>query len=72
MKYLAIFLAYIAIMANLSHYFQLQAMGIKLSGWMTLGYIFIPLILSAIIAVVVVVIIAVGMHYKWWTKPEIL
>jgi hypothetical protein len=70
MKHIAIFLAYIAIMANLSYYFQLQAMGVNLSGWITIAYIFTPLILAAILSLIVILITAVGMHYKWWTKPD--
>lgn len=70
MKYLALILAYVAIMMNVSHYYQLQDQGIELSFWQTLGYILIPLAVLFIVGCLAIVLVSVGMQYKWWRKPE--
>lgn len=70
MKYLALFAAYVAVMMNVSHYYQLQDEGVELSLWSTLGYILIPLAVIFIVCCLAIVLVAVGMHYKWWRKPE--
>lgn len=70
MKYLALFLAYVAIMMNVSHYYQLQDQSVDLSFWKTFLYILSPLVAIFITICLGIVIVAVGMYYKWWTKPK--
>lgn len=71
MKYIAVLLGYLAVMMHISHYYQLADEGIFLDPWHTAAYIFFPVIGTCIAVFLVIVVVAVGMHYKWWKKPDL-
>lgn len=71
MKYIAVLLAYMALMMNISHYYQLRSEQILLDPWTTTAYVLLPVIGTAIIVFLGIVLVAVGMYFGWWKKPTV-
>jgi len=72
MKYIALLLAYVSIMVNVSYYHQLDENGFDISIMAIWPFIIFPLVFLMLSLLVAVVVISVGMHYQWWKKPDIL
>lgn len=68
MKYLSVILAYVAVMMHFSHYYQMYDQGVILNPLITLAYIFFPVIGAGIAFTLLIILIALKMHFDSWLK----